>query len=718
MVHGTQRRYYLEIALIMVVGALLRLYRLPEQSLWLDEYLFFGLLPADTLHTHFLLGRALAPELCISPLFFLGQYIWAHTIGMSVEVLRLFPITISLAGIPLAYLLGHFLGGRFTAIVTALLWALSPQNVWYSQELRPYIPLAVLSLLSFYALLRASRDNEMRWWIINTLVTNLALWVYALGGLVYLVNGLFLLLFSRHSLKVLILWTLVQFIFILPWALWALQTPFVHAFQFQSTFGEIINAVVFSDVVSHHWDLLPTWKNNAPSLLPPAIQSLLFFRTTFDTALVIALALCTICALVYTARLFHRRCTTGFIAPTEKTSFEATGMLLLALLVPGTFLALLEVFLNMPFLGAMYIMAGKVSLYAFFGFFISRLPFPKMRALLLVLVVSLYAYQLALLLPVNTRTNYPAATAYIHDHGTPKDLAMCFNWLAPENSMGYYLNTDFGEVKRITTLQGACDSAYAYFQELSESERDFHSVWFAFPIFLFQMAKLDSQALHALDSGLKERGLDFSVEYFPGHWNLFLYKITVSKKELPPPPFSQANMPFRFEEDELLHDLCLQYDDEKARQEALYTLRGHIFAWPPIGSFGPMMESLDLIASGEPALGLALAQYVIREQPGFGMAYFSAGLASFALNDRDSAMVYFEQSFKYHPSIRPLLSKFVDALSAYDSEVALNEVRLLQLSGDIFFLNAMRAVCTLNDEQNIKFAIPQILSLRKIAFSF
>jgi 4-amino-4-deoxy-L-arabinose transferase-like glycosyltransferase len=151
------------LSIILVLGLLLRLYCLDCHSLWYDEIasietarrgidaIFtyrFGWLGNQT-HLHYLL-------------------VWLTTLPLdpaaSPLLVRL-PSALAGSLTPLlVYGLGKSLFGSIPAFVAALLSALSPVLLDYSQDVRPYSVLTFLTVLVVYCLLRAEQSGQARWW--------------------------------------------------------------------------------------------------------------------------------------------------------------------------------------------------------------------------------------------------------------------------------------------------------------------------------------------------------------------------------------------------------------------------------------------------------------------------------------------------------------------------------------------------------------------------
>ena len=148
------------LGLILLAGAALRLYRLGADSLWYDE----------TVST-FLAGSRVAELLrhTAGDIHPPGYYIllrgWlvlmgyptghadAHGIGLEFAA-AFFSLFFGIVLIALVYALARRVANRQVGLIAALLVALSPYNVWYSQEVRMYTLGAALGVVVVYALAR------------------------------------------------------------------------------------------------------------------------------------------------------------------------------------------------------------------------------------------------------------------------------------------------------------------------------------------------------------------------------------------------------------------------------------------------------------------------------------------------------------------------------------------------------------------------------------
>lgn len=134
--------------LILLLAALLRFYNLSGQSLWADEGNSAALAQQDVTE----IARRTAFDIH-PPLYYWLLKGWTAVFGASETGLRSLSAVL---GIALVYLVGR-LGQRFfnrrVGLIAAFIAALSPLQVYYSQEARMYILLALLCTASVLAAL-------------------------------------------------------------------------------------------------------------------------------------------------------------------------------------------------------------------------------------------------------------------------------------------------------------------------------------------------------------------------------------------------------------------------------------------------------------------------------------------------------------------------------------------------------------------------------------
>lgn len=144
------------VAMCLVLGAFLRLFRIGNQSLWIDELISVQLASwADG--REFWLGLLRDIHGPLTSLLLHGWMQW----GTSETWMRLLYAIPAVATIPVIYRLGENLAGPRVAKMASLALTLSPFHVWYSQEVRNYSFLIFFAAASTLVFLKAL-DGDAR----------------------------------------------------------------------------------------------------------------------------------------------------------------------------------------------------------------------------------------------------------------------------------------------------------------------------------------------------------------------------------------------------------------------------------------------------------------------------------------------------------------------------------------------------------------------------
>lgn len=116
------------------------------------------------------------------PLYFVLAWLTSN-LGNSPELLRLPSLVIGVGLVPLTFYFGSLTFSRTVGLLGAAFIALSPFEIFYSTEARPYATLAFLSVLSLVFLVRAcesGRDWSM-WWLATACASALAMYTHYTG---------------------------------------------------------------------------------------------------------------------------------------------------------------------------------------------------------------------------------------------------------------------------------------------------------------------------------------------------------------------------------------------------------------------------------------------------------------------------------------------------------------------------------------------------------
>ncbi len=146
---GSQFTTILLLLFTLLLAFILRFYRLDAQSLWNDEGTSVAVAQRD-LAT---ITRDAAHDIH-PPLYYWLLHGWLRLVGSGEAAVRSLSALLGVALVALIYPLGRWLGGRWLGLTAALLAALNPFQVYYSQEARMYILLALLATGMMLALIR------------------------------------------------------------------------------------------------------------------------------------------------------------------------------------------------------------------------------------------------------------------------------------------------------------------------------------------------------------------------------------------------------------------------------------------------------------------------------------------------------------------------------------------------------------------------------------
>jgi 4-amino-4-deoxy-L-arabinose transferase-like glycosyltransferase len=184
--------------LLVLLAFALRVHRLDAQSLWYDEAVTAQVASQGVAE----LTRWTADDIQ-PPLYYYVEASWTRLAGRGEWALRFPSLIAGVLIVPALWVLarrlfGQDLDGRIAALVAAVLAALSPLYLYYSQEARMYAQLTLLGVVAGYALLRAfearQRRVEILWWAGFVFSGAAMLYTHYFGAFLLLAYGLWFLI--------------------------------------------------------------------------------------------------------------------------------------------------------------------------------------------------------------------------------------------------------------------------------------------------------------------------------------------------------------------------------------------------------------------------------------------------------------------------------------------------------------------------------------------
>src|SRR5262249_18855511 len=187
------------LALTSVIFIAFRLWRLSSHCLYTDK--IFSVEPSR--HSWAGLIAFVLEDVVHPPLFYLLLKVWTEWGGESLLWLRLFPVLIAaIAIIPFFFLCCELKLRPIETNVALILAGVNPYLVYYSQELRMYSLILLLSLCSIWLWVKFLNSEAGRKGPIVALsIANILLvYTHYYGWLIVSIEGLFLLFWNRRKL--------------------------------------------------------------------------------------------------------------------------------------------------------------------------------------------------------------------------------------------------------------------------------------------------------------------------------------------------------------------------------------------------------------------------------------------------------------------------------------------------------------------------------------
>ncbi|RME86370.1 MAG: hypothetical protein D6775_00235 [Caldilineae bacterium] len=202
------------------LGLGLRLLHLDFQPLWWDE----GYSVWFSGHSLAEMTRLTAADIH-PPLYYALMRAWALLLGFRPETLRLLGVLVGLALVPLAYVAGRDLDHPRSGRVAAILVALNPIAIYYSQEIRMYGLATVFSLAALWLGWRLAQEDKPSkrkriYWLLYIAVALAGLYTLYYFALIPLAQALWVLSKRRHLRRWLAAWAAIGMLY-LPWLLYA-----------------------------------------------------------------------------------------------------------------------------------------------------------------------------------------------------------------------------------------------------------------------------------------------------------------------------------------------------------------------------------------------------------------------------------------------------------------------------------------------------------------
>ena len=234
----SKRRVAFYLIFILMIGLFLRIYGLDKYDFWHDEAASIILSENLTLQSALNYLIFPYPPSTIPFLFYFLLKFWM-LLGKSEFILRLLPLTFGFLCIIGVYFLGKALLNKKAGLIGAMLLAISPFHIYYSQELRAYTFFTFLSLISIYFFVKVLEESKLSSWIWFVFFTALCSYAHSTSLFLLLAENVYFFLFYKRYKKVRLRWWISQLTILLLYAPWfvvlfrqAIMTKTVSTFFF------------------------------------------------------------------------------------------------------------------------------------------------------------------------------------------------------------------------------------------------------------------------------------------------------------------------------------------------------------------------------------------------------------------------------------------------------------------------------------------------------
>lgn len=181
---GTFKDARIRVGFIFLLALFVRLLGISSRPIWYDEA--FSILFSEKGLGQMLYGTLAPTGAGSADIHPLGYYTllwgWMKVFGKSLIAVRMLSVLAGIAAVYLVHMIAGELFDTKTADLSALIAALVPFHVHYSQEIRMYAFLALWLLLATYSYLRGMRSGDRRWWLVFGLASALAQYTHNLAA--------------------------------------------------------------------------------------------------------------------------------------------------------------------------------------------------------------------------------------------------------------------------------------------------------------------------------------------------------------------------------------------------------------------------------------------------------------------------------------------------------------------------------------------------------
>lgn len=503
---------------LLIIGISLRLYRISQESISLEEYACIANLNIETI-SHFIREqRNTYPYGGI--LFPLLQYFWVKCFGTGIVSLRLFSISFWVVFYLMFWFALHKLErqNKFptgSRIVIAIGLVLSPALIFIGQEARMYMAYLFFVWFSFFLFVRIIEDISNKKLIICWVIANqLLLWTHHIGVIIWTTEFLLLLIMhcrNKVHLKKSLFLIAIHALLLLPWCIWILTIPpqpgELHRYYLKPSLWQLLSFPFVLNIVGKGGicpiGVMQPWQYSTTGFGAFLHHS----QRGFDFALLLFSVL-GLLGLIY-------ECIQSWI---KKDRFLLLPFLFLSLfIIPPLLLFLLARF-GPPVFTTRYIVFLIPLHFIGLGYFLPQIG-KVIASFLIALLVIVLLYPIGIMTQSSWRMDWKGVGKTISENSMPQDLVILRDpfWMPI-----FKLNNRNIAIPATSayTEEGLIALAKAYFMALDKQGNKHTKVWLIIP-------DVYGTGLNTFPMLLKQHSFPFFVQVFPGEQKIYLYQVSL-----------------------------------------------------------------------------------------------------------------------------------------------------------------------------------------------
>lgn len=209
-----------ELILLLVIflsGLFLRIYDLSVESIWVDEGYSIRVATLDVFQIWEVSADDIHP-----PLYYILLHFWINVWGASEFSTRFLSLIFGFLAIIMIYKVGKLLFSKEVGFISSLLLAVSPFHIRYSQEVRMYSLMTILTLFSFYFFIKLLNERNRIDLIGYLLSSSLLMYTHIFGFFTIIAQNIYVVsifILSKKAYKLNVKkWTLLQIVLIILYA--------------------------------------------------------------------------------------------------------------------------------------------------------------------------------------------------------------------------------------------------------------------------------------------------------------------------------------------------------------------------------------------------------------------------------------------------------------------------------------------------------------------